>query len=281
MSVVVLLMLTMVEALSFHQIPHLHVSLHHTPVLHRRTSTPALAAKKKAAGKKKTGGGGGFGAAKTEKVQEITPEQRQWLDFMDWVTSSGGQVDAVRMANCGGGLRGLKATRDLRRGEGIIRIPRSIVLDVARAEASPVSGVWRNSVAQNELPRFVKIALALIYEQRRGAASKLKPYVELLPTAEDFMRDGGPAAMWNEDELALTECGKLIDAARRRRAQSYGDGHPAVQPDTLAASWEALELPGSAPSAEELAWAVHAANLNCQGTAPFLHCCADGFEPVS
>jgi hypothetical protein len=240
--------------------------LHHSPrcgeLVHLRTSMPMLAAKKKASAGKKNARGvktapRGFGAAKApENVREMTPEQRQWLDFMEWVTSSGGKVDAVRMASCGGGLRGLKATRDLAKGEGIVRIPRSIVLDVARAEASPVSGVWRRGGAPDDLPRYTKIALALLCEQRRGAASKLGPYLELLPSTAEFVQDGGPAAMWSDDELALTECGKLIDAARRRRAQNYGDGHPALQPAALAASWEQLKLPGDAPSAEELAWAV-------------------------
>ena len=229
----------------------------------RRTSTPLLlpAKKKKKAssGKKRAAGGGGFGTAKpAETAYERTPEQLQWRGFMEWVADSGGSVDKVRLANCGGGLRGVKATCDVAKGEEIVRIPRTIVLDVERAEASPVSGVWRDGDTPADLPRYVKIALALLYEQRRGAESVLRPYLEMLPSAADFMQDGGPAGMWSDEELALTECGKLMDAARRRRQQSYGDGHPAVQPANLAACWERLALPGAAPSAEELAWAVTA-----------------------
>eukprot|EP00966_Prymnesium_polylepis_P055135 1274888-Prymnesium_polylepis.1 len=47
------------------------------------------------------------------RTPKKTEEECQWLTFMEWVTSSGGRVDAVRLANCGGGLRGIKATRDL------------------------------------------------------------------------------------------------------------------------------------------------------------------------
>ena len=166
-----------------------------------RTSTPSmLAAKKKAGGKKKKSAPGGatargFGAAKAvDSAKELTPEQSQWLDFMDWVASSGGKVDAVRLANCGGGLRGIKATRDLKRGEGIVRIPKSLVFNEASAEASPVSGVWRQCDARTELPRYVKIALTVLYEQRRGAASKLRPYLKMLPSPEEFEQDGGPAS---------------------------------------------------------------------------------------
>ena len=202
-------MLALSEALSFQHTRYGHV--------HRRTSPPALLAKKRAKAGKRAAGAG-FGAVKS--TPKKTAEECQWLTFMEWVTSSGGRVDAVRLANCGGGLRGIKATRDLAKGEGIIRIPRSIVLDVARAEASPVSGVWQQGDEPANLPRYMKLALAVLYEERRGAESKLRPYLKMLPSFEEFTSGGGPAAMWSEEELALTECGKLIDAARRRREQS-------------------------------------------------------------
>ena len=233
----------------------------------RRVGAPALLAakakKKKAAsrGKKAPSAGGfgtkaaGFGAPPKQAKREMTPEELQWEAFMSWVASSGGEVDAVRLADCGGGLRGLRATRNLAAGEVVIRIPHSIILDVARADACAVSGVWREHAAQ-PLPGYAKIALAVLYEQRRGAESDLAPYLELLPSADEFRRDGGPAATWTDEELAITECGKLIDAAKRRRKQSYGDEHPALRADALAASWKQLELPGAAPSAEELSWAV-------------------------
>lgn len=235
----------------------------------RRVPTPICAAKKKVAKKKPSGGfgakkAGGFGAAPAAKKQkELSPERQQWVEFMDWVTTSGGSVDSVRLADCGGGLRGLQATRDLSMGDEIIRIPRAIMLDVARAEASPISGVWKDCA--DELPGYVKIALAVIYERRLGADSDLVPYLGMLPTAADFESDGGPAAKWSDEELAVTECGKLIDASKARREQSYGSGHPALQPAALAASWGANSLPGESPSPDELSWAVTAVTSRAYG----------------
>ena len=198
-----------------------------TPPARIRAPPPVCLDKKKAAAKKPAAAGG-FGAApkKTKpKEAESTPEQRQRLDFMDWVSAAGGAVDAVRLADCGGGLRGLKATRDLKKGEVIVRIPRSIILDVERAEASAVSSIWRG--AADEIPGYLKIGLAVLYEQRRGAESDLRPYLELLPSRADFERDGGPAALWSDAELAVTECGGLIESAKRRRRQSYAADVPA------------------------------------------------------
>jgi hypothetical protein len=114
------------------------LTLMSTPPARSIRAPPPVCLDKKKATAKKPASAGGFGAApkKTKpKEAESTPEQRQRLDFMDWVSAAGGVVDAVRLADCGGGLRGLKATRDLKKGEVIVRIPRSIILDVERAEA--------------------------------------------------------------------------------------------------------------------------------------------------
>jgi len=233
------------------------LTLMSTPPARPIRAPPPVCLDKKKATAKKPASAGGFGAApkKTKpKEAESTPEQRQRLDFMDWVSAAGGVVDAVRLADCGGGLRGLKATRDLKKGEVIVRIPRSIILDVERAEASAVSSIWRG--AADEIPGYVKIGLAVLYEQRRGAESDLRPYLELLPSRADFERDGGPAALWSDAELAVTECGGLIESAKRRRRQSYAADVRALQPAALAARWTELGLPGEPPSAEELSWAV-------------------------
>ena len=77
-----------------------------------RVTSPRLATKKKVS---KKGGARGFGGgAAKQAVKELTPEQLQWRDLKEWVASSGGAADAVRLTDCGGGLRGLKAemTRD-------------------------------------------------------------------------------------------------------------------------------------------------------------------------
>jgi len=233
-----------------------------------RVTSPRLATKKKAS---KKGGARGFGSSQAgfgggaakQAVKELTPEQLQWRDLKEWVASSGGAADAVRLTDCGGGLRGLKAARDLAKGDEILRIPRSIILDVERAEASPVSGVWRSS--GGALPGYLKLGLALLYEVRRGAASDLLPYLAMLPTQDEFAAGGGPAAMWSDDELALTECAHLIDFAKRRRGQSRGEGVPALQPDALAASWAECGLPGEPPGGDELAWAVGAVTSRAYG----------------
>ena len=92
-----LLVLVMVDALS-----HLNAALSYLNTarsVHRRAPAIVLAAKKKAASKKKATGGAkatGFGAVATPKpAKQLSPEQRQWLAFMDWVASSGGEPSAA------------------------------------------------------------------------------------------------------------------------------------------------------------------------------------------
>ena len=119
-----------------------------------RAPVPVLAAKSKkkpSKGKKASAGfgakksGGGFGAA-VQKEEVVSPEQSKWLKFMDWVAAAGGSVDAVKLANCGGGLRGTKAQRSLKRGDEVLRIPRDIILDETRA--GPGAVLWRKSVSR-------------------------------------------------------------------------------------------------------------------------------------
>ena len=76
---------------------------------------------------------------------------------------------------------------------------------------------------------------------------------------EAFASGGGPAATWSDEELAVTECGKLIaQASSLRELRRNGGGHAALEPSKLQARWVELNLPGSPPNEEELAWAVTA-----------------------
>jgi len=233
------------------------------PSKHLDSSGVVCFAKKKSGATKKkpaTSAARGFGASPTKAVKaspaarstSATGDER-WRAFEAWLAKSGATCDAVTLADCDG-LRGVVTTRSVKAGEELLRIPRSIILDVARADASPVGGLWAD-VAE-PLPGYARLALAVLYEKRLGDESSLLPYVELLPSATELLDGGGPAATWTDDELARTECGKLVADATRLRTRRDGGGHPALQPEALAARWQALGLAGSAPTADEVAWAV-------------------------
>ena len=149
------------------------------------------------------------------------------------------------------------ATPPINAGEELIRIPRAAILDGVAADESAVAGLWRDSATPP--PGYAKLALAILYELRLGSASRYAPYLNLLPSMEAFASGGGPAATWSDEELAVTECGKLIaQASSLRELRRNGGGHAALEPSKLQARWVELNLPGSPPNEEELAWAVTA-----------------------
>ena len=199
----------------------------------------------------------GFGAASVRKrcgkesnVVKERPVAPIWAAFQCWLADSGAITDAVSLADCDG-IRGVVTTRNLQPGGELMRIPRKIILDVARADTSAVCEIWRE--VQPPLPGYAKLALALLQEQRLGAASDLTPYIDILPSADEFAADGGPASLWSDAELAVTECGKLIADTRQQRATI---AHAALKPEALEARWTELGLAGASPRPEEIAWAV-------------------------
>ena len=114
----------------------LRAAPHVLPGLRLRAPPPvcAAAAKKgrKAAGGKKASSGKaaaarGFGAkpaaAQTAAAHgdDASPEQREWRSFEAWLTSRGATIDAIELADCAG-IRGTRATRNLKPGDEVLRI---------------------------------------------------------------------------------------------------------------------------------------------------------------
>ena len=187
---------------------------------HAAAPPVCLASKKGGKGAKKapTSSGRGFGAqsAAAPTAEPISEEQRladeqqlEWRTFERWLSSSGATLDAVELADCGGGLRGVRATRSLKAGEELFRIPRELILDEDAADASAVGALWGGSAREVALPAHVRLALLILHELRLGEQSAAAPYLRMLPSPQDFAADGGPASTWSDDELAACGCAKL------------------------------------------------------------------------
>ena len=226
-----------------------------------RSAQPICLAGKKATSKSKAArakasGGGGFGASgAAKKTVAARPHQpnEEWRAFEDWLVEKGCTIDAIQLADCGGGLRGVRTTRAVKAGEEIIKIPRNLILDEMRVDAGEVGVLWQDHAER--VPAYAQLALQVLFEARRGSRSPLAPYIAMLPTMEEL--DGyAPAASWSDEELDLAECEKLTADAVRLRSRRSGGGHPALEPTALASKWAEGGLPGVPPTADELAWAV-------------------------
>ena len=159
------------------------------------------------------------------------------------------------------GMRGLRAAKNFQPGDEIMRIPRSIILDDNRAAAcSAVSGLW---AARDHVPAFAKLALLILYEIRRSHESSHRPYLDMLPTREDFDAEGGPLSLWTPEEMELLECPKLA-CDKAIRDELFSDSG-ALSMQYLSSEWDRLQLVGRAPTESEMRWAVAAVTSRAYG----------------
>ena len=186
-----------------------------------------------------------------ERVSNTKLEAVRWRRF-EGLLAERGVRSLVGIADCGR-LRGLRATRDIEAGESLLSMPRRLILDELHADSSDVAALW-NASSLPAPPAFLKLALLVLHESRGGDEALLAPFVALMPTADDIAFEGGPAWMWSQEELALTECEKIVaDAAAKRQTI---DEMPIFSHTHLTPTWRQAKLPGEPPSREEILWAV-------------------------
>ena len=141
-----------------------------------RATVPQCLAKKKTPKKKGSSAPTrGFGsapaaAAKKKASTSQTPEEASWREFEAWLSKQGCMVDAVELADCGGGLRGVRTTRTVKAGEepcaNSTKNHPGRGTRRARRRGQLVEGEQRTArrVRQNRLQ--------ILYEKRLGDASR-------------------------------------------------------------------------------------------------------------
>jgi len=238
------------------------------------TGHPAVMLAKKMAPAKKNGAARpaamsskGFGAVASSRPPAAAARPAEWSALEEWLSASGASHDAVELYVDEDGLRGIQTLHGVKRGKELLRIPRAIILDEAVADASPVGRLWTEPTAGAPAtplpPPYARMALLVLYEMRRGDESPYASHMRLLPSPSDFAAEGGPTVLWEEEELALLECAKLLSDTHARRARV--EQSSVLGTDALAARWALLGLPGAAPSVAELRWAVAAVTSRAYG----------------
>ena len=102
--------------------------------------------------------------------------------FEDWMDKVGVDVPHGGLATFKG-LRGVKATDRISCGDVLVSYPRSATMDLASATECPCADLVDPAFWDGILEQwFVKLALWLVSEQRKGVDSQWSEYIALLPS---------------------------------------------------------------------------------------------------
>jgi len=154
-----------------------------------------------------------------EKVREIEagysmcrslPDRRNAMKaFIQWLHDLGADTEGVEVADFGSQGLGLRVTKDLKKGEPVIKIPQKAMMTTETARASSIGTLIERDPLLQTMPNVV-LAVHLLIE-RNSPASIWEPYINTLPhsytTVLYFSKDqleglkGSPAL-----EDALKQC---------------------------------------------------------------------------
>lgn len=156
----------------------------------------------------KAKGGRGFGAP---SVANFTPDTSPELSTLrQFLTSQGGVLDDIQIGyNNQNSLRGLYATRALKKGDIICKIPS----DLALALSDPQLG-------GSDVPTFAHSARNLLqmYMHDDQFKDTWQPYLDTLPTMDSSQFDETPD-FWSMDEIRELEFPRAVKQALQRKEQ--------------------------------------------------------------
>ena len=107
----------------------------------------------------------------------LTDDQNK---FMRWLSAGGLNVENLMLrVSTFDGLRGLQATRDIKQGDVMLRIPNSMLLTYQTVLASDLRDLL--VPVKDKLPQKALFALFLLHEKGKGQKSKWAPYISMIP----------------------------------------------------------------------------------------------------
>lgn len=132
----------------------------------------------------------------------------------DWARDRGIQFDCLAPANFQG-LRGLVATHDIKSGQLLLSVPRQVAITLNAVQKCPfpdfiAADYWKTS------PWFVKLALILLHEKRKGDSSSLAAYLRQLPERVDA------PVNWAEEKVHQLQYPYLIHKVKEQQEEWNG-----------------------------------------------------------
>jgi hypothetical protein len=109
------------------------------------------------------------------------------------------------------GLRGVKARESISAGDILVEFPLSAVLCVGDAQPCPMPE-WLDARFWYVSSLHARLAMLLLHEASKGAASDYHPWIRAMPPSHD-----DKLQRWTDEELAELQDDTLASEARRQR----------------------------------------------------------------
>lgn len=122
-------------------------------------------------------------------------------EFIVWLTSRGGKMDAVEIKVLDG-MRGLVATRDIAQGESIVEIPLGASVDISDT---------RNDRDDKD-PSGPALQFLKLYQE---SSEDFKPYFDLLPDLQSDDMERMPD-FYSDEELKMLQCPLVVEKTHKR-----------------------------------------------------------------
>lgn len=209
-------------------------------------AAPRSARKAVAATAPPSSSGAGGGSTWLRGPNEIDDSKRRESELESWLSSNGvylASTSSWGMAPHPLGIatqtkdqdmqpsgRGLLATRGVRSGDALFRVPEKVC--ITRRNAAAVLGA---DVASDSLGEHETLALLLMRERALGTDSFWAPYINVLPRSADEVSG---SFVWTEAELKMLQGSAALNEAREFKKVKRARGAVAARRCTCAAkSW--------------------------------------------
>ena len=147
----------------------------------------------------------------TQMTMKVTTEEfAAQNDFFAWAVERGIQFPRIEPGNFGD-LRGIKARVPIYAGDMLVEFPLSAVLCVGDSQPCPIPE-WVDTRFWYVSSLHTRLAVLLLYEAGKGAASDYFPWIQAMP-----LDHSDKLARWSDEELQELHDDALAREARRQR----------------------------------------------------------------
>ena len=128
-------------------------------------------------------------AVEERKEDEYVPvpaEKERFEKMFDWMLEGGANFDKLKMRYYAPDYRGVHASRDIKKGETILYVPKDEIITLEMAMESPIGALMKARNFRNRLisPKHSFLA-TYVMQERRKDKSFFDQYIDILPKAFD------------------------------------------------------------------------------------------------